>query len=329
MRSARLDNLKCLLIICVVLGHLLELQDGTATDYLYLGIYTFHMPLFVWVSGYVAKPADRRCLRSLVAPYFIFQILYSLTAIFLWGNREELKLLEPYWHMWFLMALLIWRLLLPLLEAKTLRTQIITLAGAFLLSLLTGWSSELRYVLSFQRMVALLPMFLLGYYCRDYQERAASWWRSLGHTKRMIVRVSLGLAVAAGLVAIYFYYDQGVLLRRWLYWKYPYGKRGGNVLSRACFTGYAVLWLGFVMTLIPGRRIPVLTRIGQNTLPVYLLHGFVIEALDWTGIYERLGEPWLLTAALLAAMVLVFSSPAVGNLFRICFGTKRKEKILY
>ena len=329
MRSARLDNLKCLLIVCVVLGHLLELQDGPATDYLYLSIYTFHMPLFVWVSGYFARPADRRCLRSLAAPYLIFQILYSLAAIFLWGTEEELKLLEPYWLMWFLMALLIWRLLLPLLEAGTLRTRLLTLLGAFALSLLTGWSSELRYVLSFQRMAALLPMFLLGYYCRSYQRQAAAWWRGLGGKKRGLIRLALGLIVAAGLAVILYYYDQGEILRRWLYWKYPYGKRGGNVLTRTCFTAYAVVWLAFVLSWIPGKSIPVLTRIGRNTLPVYLLHGFVIEALDFSGIYEVLGEPWLLTFLLVWAMVLLFSSTVVGNVFRACFGTRQTQAIQY
>lgn len=325
MRSARLDNLKCLLIFCVVLGHLLELQDGVVTDDLYLAIYTFHMPLFVWVSGYVARPADRRCLRSLALPYMIFQLLYSLAAVYLWGSEEEIKLLEPYWLMWFLMALLIWRLLLPLLEAHTLRARVLTLAGAVVLSLFTGWSTELRYVLSFQRMMALLPMFLLGYYSRSYRTQILGWWEKQGRAKRNALRLSLGLVIAAGLLVIFYYYDQGEILRRWLYWKYPYGKRGGSVLTRAGFTIYAVVWLGFIMTLIPDRSIPYLTRIGQNTLPVYLLHGFVIEALDWSGIYDVLGEPWLLTLILMAAMVLVFSSPTVGDLFRRCFNPPKKQ----
>ncbi len=329
MRSARLDNLKCLLIFCVVLGHLLELQEGAATDYLYLSIYTFHMPLFVWVSGYVARPADRSCLRSLAAPYLVFQLLYSLAAVLFWGNDEEVKLLEPYWLMWFLMALLIWRLLLPLFVAGTFRTRALTLLGTFVLSLLTGWSSELRYVLSFQRMVALLPVFLLGYYCRSYQTQVSDWWKRFGGKQRAAIRLCLALVVLAGLAVILYYYDQGEILRRWLYWKYPYGKRGGNALTRSCFTAYAVVWLAFVLTWIPGRPIPVLTKIGQNTLPVYLLHGFVIEALDHFGVYEPLGEPWLLTLALAAAMVFLFSRPAVGALFRDCFGTRSKGSIQY
>ena len=129
--------------------------------------------------------------------------------------------------------------------------------------------------------------------------------------------------MAAGLAVILYYYDQGEILRRWLYWKYPYGKRGGNVLTRTCFTFYAVVWLAFVLTLIPGKNIPILTRIGRNTLPVYLLHGFVIEALDHFGVYEPLGEPWLLTLALSAVMVLLFSSPAVGDLFRAYFNPQK------
>lgn len=118
VRSARMDNFKCFLIICVVFGHLLEMQEGMASECLYLAIYSFHMPLFVWVSGYFAKPADRKSLKTLLLPYLVFQILYSLCAVYLWQTEDEIKLLEPYWLMWFLMALFIWKLLLPLLDAK-------------------------------------------------------------------------------------------------------------------------------------------------------------------------------------------------------------------
>jgi len=50
------DNMKALLILFVVFGHALEalLKDYHA-EFLYLLIYSFHMPLFAFCSGFFAK----------------------------------------------------------------------------------------------------------------------------------------------------------------------------------------------------------------------------------------------------------------------------------
>ena len=52
-RDAKIDNLKGILIFLVVFGHLLELviTKGHA-KYIYELIYSFHMPFFIFLSGY-------------------------------------------------------------------------------------------------------------------------------------------------------------------------------------------------------------------------------------------------------------------------------------
>ncbi len=324
MRSAKMDNFRGLLMLLVVLGHLLELRRGTITDYLYLLIYSFHMPLFVWISGYFAKPADRSCARTLLLPYLVFQLLYSAQAVFLCQTEEELKLLEPYWLMWFLMALFLWRLLLPLLKAERLREQGIILALVLALSLLTGWEKELRYVLSFQRMVALFPMFLLGYYCRGRSGQISRWWRRSDPGERRLMAAVLVMTVLVTFALLWLFRDD--VSRKWLYWKYPYGKRGGTVMSRATLLAFAVVCLCLFLLGVPDRQLPFLTRLGRNTLPVYLLHGFVIEFLDYHEILEKTEHPAVLISLLLAGMLLLFSSPPVGHLFRRCFGAGERGK---
>ena len=53
VREYKFDNLKILLILLVVLGHIIEPFYKLNT--LYLIIYAFHMPVFVYISGYFAK----------------------------------------------------------------------------------------------------------------------------------------------------------------------------------------------------------------------------------------------------------------------------------
>lgn len=56
-RNLRLDGVKLLLIVLVVVGHCIEptRYDNPVSGCLYSIIYSFHMPLFVFLSGYFAK----------------------------------------------------------------------------------------------------------------------------------------------------------------------------------------------------------------------------------------------------------------------------------
>ena len=56
-RNYLLDNLKVVLIFFVVFGHVIEyyIKDNSVLRTIYIFIYIFHMPLFVFVSGYLSK----------------------------------------------------------------------------------------------------------------------------------------------------------------------------------------------------------------------------------------------------------------------------------
>lgn len=68
-RDNSFDVLKGILILLVVFGHALYSQfvDDSWQHPLFDGIYTFHMPLFVFVSGYFFYSCTRRSLRDMVA----------------------------------------------------------------------------------------------------------------------------------------------------------------------------------------------------------------------------------------------------------------------
>ncbi len=52
------DNARAILILFIVLGHMLQPYTSIGDKYLsalYLVIYSFHMPTFLFISGYFAK----------------------------------------------------------------------------------------------------------------------------------------------------------------------------------------------------------------------------------------------------------------------------------
>ena len=116
------DNARFACIVLVVLGHATQrlTYDSDIALSLYLLIYAFHMPAFAIISGYFSKsgaPTKRqmaRVITDILLPYVIFEALWTLTKWIVEGSASP-NLTKPSWTLWFLLALGIFRLVLPYL----------------------------------------------------------------------------------------------------------------------------------------------------------------------------------------------------------------------
>ena len=121
MRDAHLDNAKLAAIVLVVAGHAWAplTPDSHAVKALYLFVFTFHMPAFIFIAGYFTRSWDgqprrvKKLIARVLVPYLIFETAYTvfLNAV---GDRDApLSLTNPWWMTWFLLALFLWRLTAP------------------------------------------------------------------------------------------------------------------------------------------------------------------------------------------------------------------------
>jgi fucose 4-O-acetylase-like acetyltransferase len=165
-RNANIDNIKAILIILVVFGHLVEIHI-TADHFLrslWIFLYSFHMPMFALVSGMHSKAAlDERqankLVKGIVVPLMVFELLYEGLEVWLNGTSIVYAgLLAPYWMLWYLLSLLSWRLLLPIFA----RLQF-PVAIAISLSLMAAYSEHVGYTFSLSRTFVFFPYFLLGW----------------------------------------------------------------------------------------------------------------------------------------------------------------------
>src|SRR5699024_4083736 len=83
-RYAYFDNAKLILIFLVVFGHMIQpfIDASHEINTLYLWIYTFHMPAFIFLAGFFAKGSGNKeyivnLAKKLLIPYIIFQLLYT------------------------------------------------------------------------------------------------------------------------------------------------------------------------------------------------------------------------------------------------------------
>ncbi|MFF4340479.1 acyltransferase family protein [Kitasatospora sp. NPDC001540] len=165
-REPFFDHVKLLATVLVVCGHfwepLVRAPGHRVLHAGYLLVYAFHVPVFVFVSGwfsrsFAARPDQLgRLLSGVLAPYLLWTSLLGAYAAWLGGGRFTPDLLTPVWVTWFLLSLFLWRLSAPLWHR--LRAP---LATAVAVSLLAG-ALPLTPQLSIGRTLQLLPFFVAG-----------------------------------------------------------------------------------------------------------------------------------------------------------------------
>jgi fucose 4-O-acetylase-like acetyltransferase len=310
MRDYRIDNIKAFLIFCVVLGHLCELFDIGG---LYRVIYTFHIPVFIFVSGFFAKFNGKKIVRNLICPYIIFQILYLIFDMFITGSSFEagkIQFTRPYWLMWYLFAMILYHLLIPFIESQG--NLIVAVIISCALSLLAGFDNRIGYFLSFGRFLTYLPYFVLG-----MAFRKLSLEKSLCKKRLKFISAAIAIAVSI-LIGRYIYIGRNVL-----YGALSYSTVGYTISLKAALLFLGINWCFFFMWIMPKRQIPVISIIGQNTLPVYLLHGFIKLYLEkQCNIFVYSKTVNMMLAVLISSLIVaLFGNKYFGNGFKVLFGT--------
>ena len=266
------DSLKFFLIAVVIFGHVLEAGKCSRLEIaLYNTIYSFHMPLFVFVSGFLTKKHDDikaflcKILRILET-YIVFQLIFSLPVIFS-GDVPVSIMIRPFWILWYLFSLIIWRVFIQFTPQSFLKNWKFVIFLSVFVSLLSGYVPLSDYF-SFQRTMTFLPFFIIGYLCsniKDFQ------------IKRTLPTKIVAILYFILLFSVFYILDTS--FSKILYGSSYYTNNIGLVSRFAqillgCFGGYC--FMGGVNGV---KNLRVLSDIGSKTLFFYVYHAFFIILL--------------------------------------------------
>lgn len=299
------DILRGFAIILVVLGHCIQEGSGALyksemlyfSDRLYQFIYSFHMPLFMMVSGYLnwksmKKAQSKKERRTLLAR----RASALLTPVFLWASVDYARILitnyingapQPealifvYFYLaltnlWFLWAVW-WSFLIVYVMHYFLKDSVIIYALGFLALFIIPDGLGLgpyKY---------MLPYFISAFYLHGYLQDKG---HKLQKTPKLWMLAAAGLAFA-GLFVLYneesFIYLTG------------YKLIGRNVVKQLWidvyrttigFVGsgfFILLWqylLVCVNKINEARRtnfsFQVLRKLGANSMGIYILSGYLL-----------------------------------------------------
>eukprot|EP00931_Biecheleriopsis_adriatica_P037411 TRINITY_DN2144_c0_g1_i3.p1 TRINITY_DN2144_c0_g1~~TRINITY_DN2144_c0_g1_i3.p1 ORF type:complete len:451 (-),score=40.27 TRINITY_DN2144_c0_g1_i3:82-1434(-) len=316
-RFCVLDNAKFILSICVAMEHLGPCFLCKPTESFEAvwasGITMFMMPTWTFISGYCSS-TDLSNVRKVdgcikvIAIYLLSQLFWVLISRYAHGwysttpfGRDDLgsagarfrksswkveDWLFPYWQLWYLMDLAVWRLVLPFWARLKY-----PLISAWLLSSIVDSFYLYSGIFEHGRLNSLtsiwmyFPLYYLGVVAKtqEWEVRHGIWYRLAG----MLVFV-----VCVGFRPHFEPADMTLLWRFAGHSHTIVALTGSNMFGQVLQCGIRLLSYIIIACVIcaffhvvPREKVPLMTSLGGRSLANYIFHPLSGLLLSYIGIY--------------------------------------------
>lgn len=321
-RCALWDNLKTVLIICMVVGHFVEKAAvGPSFGEIKLFIYAFHMPLFIFISGLYHRDTNlTKRIIFLISVGFLWKVIRSLSVILLYGEYR-FSLLSEGGVPWFMFSLAAFSFLTWLFRQQNLKWILFlsTIVACFV-----GFDKSIGDFLCISRIVVFFPVYLAGVIMQQDDIVAFKKKAGIGGTL-----IGAAMLLIWACLSVCRYEQIGILMHLFTgrnhfseaIWSY------GPLCRLLCYGITAMLMISLIL-LVPDQKLRGITKIGENTLNVFFWHYLVLEILvclcgfDALADYSAFGKVIYLAGAVGVAIVLgefkVFGFPC-SNVKRLVY----------
>ena len=278
------------------------------------------MPLFIFIGGLFAKKTVdsvpfryEKVISYLLLSLFMKILNYVVKLICL--GKASFSLLSDNSVSWYIFATAIHIMIAHLLRnCKPWKI----LATSFVIAILAGYVNEIGNVFVLSRIIVFFPIFYLGYMLDPD--------KLLAFLQKPWVRICSVLVLIAIFAGFYITLDKSYYLRRLFTGNNPYYEFGGiwHILGgplRICSYTISFLVGTAILSLIPNKRIPLITWSGSRTLTVYALHRAVQYIIGYSFFDEMFSTTlprFLLPILLVYSLALIF-----------LLSTKHFEYVLY
>lgn len=276
MHNSKIDNTKGLLIILVIFGHVLSRNNLDSVNYfIYVMIYTFHMPLMFIISGYLSSSTLKRSFKEnfilnfkkMIIPFIIVSFAYILLSHNLLGYKMRTDIFyRPPFALWYLIALFFYRIFIKYF----MKIKYNLLLALFIWCIATYGPASTFNHYSLYRIFSFQLYFVIGIYLKLYVDKD-----KLNFPKKKLIMMTC-IVITINLVIYHFagrHVDE-------FYKLYQYS---GKVLSmKYIYPGLKVLSLmasllsSIVIWNLMSKNKTVLTKIGNNSMSYYLFHILLI-----------------------------------------------------
>ena len=324
--SYLIDNLKVLLIFLVVFNHIIAfnlVKVDMVVRYIWYAITIFHMPAFIFVSGYLSKKPQNvfKNVKNLLIPYILGYSLTWYAQIWL-GKSVTYELLRPTGTvMWYVLALFIYRLTIEGLGKVRFVVPV-----SIIFALWAGTRPEFSTFVSASRIVVFFPFFVAGYLWKsDYITAVRKF-------KGKWVLIPISAVLLWGIPNYMITNNMAISIFR--------GNHSYRICGLTMAEGIVLRLLMYLVSfiviytllaLIPDVKLPV-TYIGRHTMGIYFFHYPIMIIMN--GLYllliPEMNNVWVLLLVSVVFILILGSLPVdllyTGVLNLIAFILFKKDK---
>ena len=284
-RIALWDNLKFILITLVVARHFADQLTDYSSIYssIYLFIYAFHMPLFIFISGYFHS--DRNTTKKVLF-YTSLGFLYKIVSFLidrLNGDSQYIfNLLADSGLAWFMFVLAIYTFVLFLLKDQNKKFILI---GSIILACFAGYDKSIGDFLYLSRAIIFFPFYILGTMMKSFDILEFK-------RKYPLLKVFALLIFVTWVILCITKVDTLYGLRYMFSGRQPFPDgiiSFGPIVRLACYIISAVLGISLIL-LTTSKKIKWISDFGKNTINVYFWHlnlFYIFKSfIDFNSIYS-------------------------------------------
>lgn len=266
-RIALWDNLKFILITLVVGGHFSDQLTDYSSIYssIFLFIYAFHMPLFIFISGYFHS--DRNTTKKVLF-YTSLGFLYKIVSFLidrLNGDSQYIfNLLADSGLAWFMFVLAIYTFALSLLKDQNKKFILI---GSIILACFIGYDKSIGDFLYLSRAIIFFPFYMFGTMMKSFDIIEFKRKYPLLKLVALLIFIVWGLICIAKIDTLYG-------LRYIFTGRNPFPDSiiaYGALVRLACYIISTVLGASLIL-LVTSKKIKWISDLGKNTINVYFWH---------------------------------------------------------
>lgn len=254
-----MDNIKCLLIFLVVLTHfLLERTNPNINAFVNI-VYCFHMPIFVFISGFFSKSDNSTSSQKLLRLLILYILANGFFCIIMGLIYGQLNLVTPFYMTWYILALIVWRLII-----KHIGNIKGILFISIILAIVCGFYQDVTNKLAISRIICFFPFFLMGY--KLSQEKIKKL-RQIPTLYKILITLFSLLTVA--MLSLTLLLQANINLDALTMAPYT---NNSDAIIRILIMVFAVIMLLLHLLLSTNKKIPIITTFGKNSLTIYIFH---------------------------------------------------------
>lgn len=328
-RVAYWDNIKFVIITAVVIGHFADyfVSDFPTFKSIYLFIYAFHMPLFIFISGLFHS--DKLIKQKWL--FFVSVGLFQKIVLALFSRVSgeidvSFNLLRDSYTPWFMFVLATFSLMTYLLKDLNKRYILILfiVVGCFI-----GYDESIGDYLYISRTILFYPYYLLGNLIN--RENLELQIKNCGLLVKVLAVAALLIWAIVCIIGI----DKVYILRDFLTCRNPFPDEllGWGIVVRLGVYLLAVITGISLLVICPVSNLKGISKWGTRTLDVYFWHPIcVLILVKWCGIssvfiYGPIGKFVFLIITVLTTILLsqggIISIP-LKKLKYYCYNQEKK-----